>query len=123
MRGFGDLEAAIMDVVWTTDDPLPVRDVWTTLNDDRPLAYTTVQTVMENLYRKGWLARDKPGRAYRYWATHTRDDYAASLLSQVLETSSNKTGALVKLFEQMDPSELTELRAALNKRKSQRDRR
>ena len=34
------------------------------LNRARPLAFNTVQTVMENLYRKGWLTRQKGGRAY-----------------------------------------------------------
>ena len=39
-----------------------VREVSERLNQDRPLAFNTVQTVMENLYRKGWLNRHKDGR-------------------------------------------------------------
>ena len=34
-----------------------VREVLDDLRKDRPLAYTTVMTVMENLHRKGWLRR------------------------------------------------------------------
>lgn len=119
MGRFGDLEAAIMDVVWAATDRVLVRDVWLSLNEDRELAYTTVQTVMDILHRKGWLAREKQGRAYSYWTTHTREDYAASLLGQALEASSNKTGALVRLFEQLHPSEVSELRAALDQLKGQ----
>ena len=59
MARFGDLEAAIMDVVWTAGAPVRVRAVSEQLNRDRPLAFNTVQTVMENLYRKGWLGRHK----------------------------------------------------------------
>lgn len=121
MRGFGELEAAIMDVVWATPDRLLVRDVWARLNEDRELAYTTVQTVMDILYRKGWLTREKDGRAYRYWATASREEYAASLLGQVLQASGDKTVALVRLFEQLDPDEVGELRAALDALKSQAD--
>jgi predicted transcriptional regulator len=119
---FGDLEAAIMDVVWAATDRLLVRDVWASLNKERELAYTTVQTVMDILHRKGWLDREKQGRAYAYWATRSREDYAASLLGQALEASSNKTGALVRLFEQLDPGEVSELRTALDQLKAQEGR-
>lgn len=118
MRGFGDLEAAIMDVVWQAPTRMPVREVWSRLSEQRELAYTTVQTVMDILYRKGWLAREKQGRAYLYWATGTREDYAASLVGQVLDDSGDRTGVLVRLFERLQPSEVQELRNALDEVKS-----
>src|SRR5438093_12864236 len=70
VRGFGELEQAIMDVVWVADVPLTVREVLERLNADRPqpLAYNTVQTVLEVLHRKEWLTRAKDGRAFRYEA-------------------------------------------------------
>lgn len=114
MREFGDLEAAIMDVMWSaTGDGLRVREVLDELNKSRDLAYTTVQTVMDILRRKGWLAREKDGRAYVYWSTHSRTDYTASLLGQVLDTSQDKTSVLMRLFDRMDPDEVKELRTAL----------
>jgi len=63
---FGDLEAAIMDEVWAADGPIRVRAVVDSLNRERPLAYTTVQTVMDVLYRKGWLTRTKDRRFNMY---------------------------------------------------------
>lgn len=71
MRGFGELEQAITDAVWSDDEPLTVREALERSNDDRPqqLAYNTVQTVMEILHRKGWSARAEDGRAFRYRAT------------------------------------------------------
>lgn len=118
MRGFGELEQAIMDVVWAADAPLTVRDVLERLNSDRPqpLAYNTVQTVMEILHRKEWLARAKDGRAFRYKATRSREEYAASLIDQVWATGADRTATLVKLFDELDPDELAELRAALAER-------
>src|SRR5260370_34890976 len=66
MRRFGELEAVIMDRLWEWGRPVLVREVVDALRDDRALAYTTVMTVMENLYRKGWLRRGGGGRAAAY---------------------------------------------------------
>jgi Fe2+ or Zn2+ uptake regulation protein len=67
VRRFGDLEAAIMDVMWAADDRLPVREVVGRLRPERELAFNTVQTVMDILFRKGWVDRELQRRAYR-WA-------------------------------------------------------
>src|SRR6266700_2982705 len=72
VRSFGELEAAIMDRVWAAGRPVLVREIWAHLRPEREPAYNTVLTVVEILYRKGWLARDKDGRAYRYRATLAR---------------------------------------------------
>src|SRR5260370_6866644 len=66
MRRFGELEAVIMDRLWEWGRPVLVREVVDALRDDRALAYTTVMTVMENLYRKGWLRRGRGGPAWRF---------------------------------------------------------
>jgi predicted transcriptional regulator len=66
VRQFGELEAVIMDRLWQSGRPVLVREVLDDLRKDRPLAYTTVMTVMENLHRKGWLRRHRDGRAWRY---------------------------------------------------------
>src|SRR6266849_5058465 len=56
MRGFGELEAAIMDRVWSAGHPVLVREIHGWLRPEREPAYNTVLTVVEILYRKGWLA-------------------------------------------------------------------
>lgn len=114
MRGFGELESAIMDQVWAAPGPVLVREVREALDANKPTAYTTVQTVMEILHRKGWLTRERDGRAFRYRAVGTREDYAASLIDQVFESGADRAATLVKFFEQMDPDEAAELRAALD---------
>ncbi|UQA91076.1 BlaI/MecI/CopY family transcriptional regulator [Streptomyces halobius] len=122
MRGFGELEQAIMDVVWAAEEPLPVREVLERLNRNRPqpLAYNTVQTVMEILHRKGWLSRAKDGRAFRYRATKDREEYAATLIDQVWATGADRTATLVRLFDELDDAEVNELRAALAARREGR---
>lgn len=118
MPAFGDLESEIMDAVWSSGEPVTVRQVFDAVAEKREVAYTTVQTVAEILFRKGWLQREKVRRAYKYWAVKSREDYTAGLVEEALSVSPNRTAALVRLFEQMEPDEVAELRAALNAAKA-----
>lgn len=54
-----------MKVVWRLKDA-SVRDVYETLRERRPVAYTTVMTMMGTLEGKGYLKKALDGRAYRY---------------------------------------------------------
>jgi predicted transcriptional regulator len=60
-----DAELEIMQVVWDLGGGT-VRQVHERLNRNRPLAYTTVMTMMGILEDKGHLTRTKHGRAYHY---------------------------------------------------------
>jgi predicted transcriptional regulator len=111
---FGELEAAIMDVVWDAAGPVRVRDVADHLNRNRNLAFNTVQTVMENLFYKGWLSRRKEGRAYHYSAARSREDYAARLVTEALGAARHPAATLMRVVGEMDPAEVGELRAALD---------
>jgi predicted transcriptional regulator len=66
----GPLEAEVMRVVWSRKAPRSVRDVLERLNNERPkpLAYTTVMSVMARLADKGILRRELDGRGYVYEA-------------------------------------------------------
>jgi BlaI family transcriptional regulator, penicillinase repressor len=61
-------ELAIMKIVWRTG-AATVRDVYESLRDTRPVAYTTVMTMMNILETKGYLVKEKQDRAYRYRPT------------------------------------------------------
>ena len=64
-RKLTDAVLEIMHVVWEIDGGT-VRQVHEILNQQRPLAYTTVMTMMNILEEKGHLMRRKEGRAYHY---------------------------------------------------------
>ena len=113
MRGFGELEAAIMDRAWSSGGPLPVRDIQQTLKPAR--AYNTVLTVVEILYRKGWLSREKDGRAYRYRATVSRADYTAGLMGEALAASTDHAATFRSFAERIGPHEADLLREALER--------
>jgi predicted transcriptional regulator len=114
MARFGDLEAAIMDVMWAADGPLRVREVAGELNQNRSLAFNTVQTVMDILFRKGWLDRQKDGRAYRYVTVRSREDYVAGLMGEALAVARDPAATLVRLVEDLEPDEIARLRVALD---------
>ena len=114
MRRFGELEAVIMDRLWEWGRPVLVREVVDALHDDRAPAYTTVMTVMENLYRKGWLRRERDGRAWRYEPTASRSSYTAALMSDALATSPDRRTALAHFALQMSPHDAALLREALD---------
>lgn len=86
MPVFGDLEQAVMDVLWNSPAALSVRDVQAELAGRRELAYTTVMTVMDRLAKKGQLRRELDGRAWRYrpsqsWAELATDEIVMLLQS------------------------------------------
>jgi predicted transcriptional regulator len=113
MRGFGDLEAVIMQRVWDHARPVTVRELFDELVRERAIAYTTVMTTMDNLYRKGWLARAKEGKAYRYTATASREEYSARLMREALDDGGNTQAVLTHFVAQMDGAESEVLRAVV----------
>ena len=115
MRGFGDLEAVLMDRVWARGAPVTVRDLYDELQRERPIAYTTVMSTMDNLHRKGWLARERDGKAYRYTAVDSREEYSARLMREAMASSGDTEAVLSHFIAQMDGTESAALRAALDK--------
>jgi predicted transcriptional regulator len=68
----GRLEFALMEILWARGE-CNVRDVVREL--ERPLAYTTVMTTLDRLFKKGLLERRMPERAFVYSARMTRREW------------------------------------------------
>ncbi len=117
MRGFGDLEAVVMDRLWMANTPATVREVLEDLRAERAIAYTTVMTVMDNLHRKGWLTRELDGRAYRYSPSDSREKYSAALMREALADSRDSDATLVHFLEGMTEEDSEALRRALRRRR------
>lgn len=113
MRKLGELEQVIMDRIWSRSHPAAVREVLEDLLPDRPIAYTTVMTVMDNLHRKGVLAREKDGRAYLYRPALSREQHTAALMEDALSGSTDRAATLLHFVEQMPADEAAQLRRAL----------
>jgi predicted transcriptional regulator len=120
MHGLGELEAAVMDVLWREERPAKVRDVLERLDTGRPLAYTTVLTVLDNLHRKGWVQRELHGKAYHYRPALSREEAASRVLRAVLDSSGDPEAVLFHFARTASERESQLLRKALRKKAKDR---
>lgn len=114
---FGDLERAVMDVLWQAEDGrmLTVREVHGALAEQRDIAYTTVMTVMDRLAKKSMVEQEKDGRAYRYRARTTRGAMTAELMRDTLSDfgPESRESALVAFVEEASADDIAALKQAL----------
>ncbi len=115
-RRLTDLELEIMQVVWGAHPgPLTVREVVERLRSSRRSAYTTIQTVMGILARKGALSCERgPGRAHQYrarWSRHeTTSSMTADFVARLFGGSVRPLVAELLEHESLSRSELEELK-------------
>jgi predicted transcriptional regulator len=104
------LELKIMQVLWTAE-PLSVQAVQQKLGDD--LAYTTVQTMLNVLQRKGHVSRTLIGRAYEYRPLQNRDVALGSAVRDLLNRmfDGSVEGLVMNMLrtKQIDAVKLDEL--------------
>ena len=112
MARLGELERAIMEVLWSAGEPLTARAIADAL-PDRELAQTTVLTVLSRLEKKGVVRRNRDGRAHTYAAVASREDHVAGLMREVLGTAADKSAALARFVGAVGEEEQQALLAAL----------
>jgi predicted transcriptional regulator len=78
------LELACLKALWSLGEG-NVRVVQQSLEATRPLAYTTVMTVLDRLVRKGKLTRRKVSRSYVYAPAASRDSLRRIALRELLD--------------------------------------
>lgn len=113
MARLGDLERAVMDVLWADDVWVTAREVGRQLHHDKRLAYTTVLTVLDRLERKGFVRRERAGRAHRYRAVDSRETVVAEAMLEALDNADDRGSALVRFVGSVTPEEAEVLRRAL----------
>lgn len=118
-RPLGELELAVMEVLWQRSSG-NVRDVMQAL-EARNLAYTTVMTTLDRLFKKGLLKREKESHAFLYVPAMTRDAYERQLVAVVLGSlpTSSREALLSGMldFATADHATLDELERLIEARK------
>lgn len=111
--GLGPLETRLLEILWRQEQALTVRDVQLARPD---LAYTTIMTTLDRLYRKGLLLRHRDGRAFAYKPRCTRDQLLSELVcgqvTDLLAASQQSTvilSTLVRAVSGTDAALLDEL--------------
>ena len=124
----GPLEADVMDVLWNRSEG-NVRDVIQLLA--RPLAYTTVMTTLDRLYKKGLLSRRKFERAFIYaprlsrqqWEQKRAGDFLAAFLARPETSGDALISCLVDAVGTRDEALLDELERKIKLKRKELSRR
>jgi predicted transcriptional regulator len=111
------LELEIMKVLWETG-PASVQAVQEKLTGERPLAYNTVQTMLNVLHRKGKVRREMLGRAFLYEPAVSRVQAASQAVGDLVQRmfDGSPESLVLSLVEarQLSPETLARLSAMLD---------
>jgi predicted transcriptional regulator len=117
----GRLEQRVLSELWSRGSAT-VREV--VEESAMSLAYTTVMTTLDRLYKKKLLERVMEGRAYRYFPRHSREDMgraaAAASIRQLIgsaETSSLPLSYLVETLSEYDAQLLDQLQSMVERKR------
>jgi predicted transcriptional regulator len=111
-RPDGALEQDILEVLWSSSEPLSPAEVQERL--PVALAYTSVATVLARLHAKGLVTRESAGRAYVYAAAMDEHELAANRISGLLAESRNRHAALASFVGSLSKRDLKKLRTLLD---------
>ncbi|HMQ50534.1 MAG TPA: BlaI/MecI/CopY family transcriptional regulator [Anaerolineae bacterium] len=117
---FGELEAKLMEAVWTLDQPT-VQDVIDHLGGQHN--YKTTMTVLNRLVDKGILRRRKAGRAFTYAGATSREELLATVFDKMVrgmfgsEFRQIALAQMIETAEEIDESLLEDISRLIEKRK------
>lgn len=118
-----ELEAAIMDVVWSKQlREFAVSDVLVELERSRTIAYTTVMTTVARLHDKGLLKRERDGKRYLYSSKLTREEFLNATAREVLDGAVGGQQAVAMLAEKLSiasEADLDELEELIRRRRAE----
>jgi predicted transcriptional regulator len=111
----GSLESEVMKCMWESNEAT-VQHVAEVLNSGRPLAYTTVMTVMGHLVNKGLLTRSSEGRRYVYKVAQSREEFVRMASWKVVRQALSDFGdmaitSFIREIGMAKPDKLVALKA------------
>src|SRR5262249_45388797 len=112
-----ELELLLLKTLWKIG-PATVRQVQTALADQRELAYTSVITMLNIMWRKGYLRRKRVGGSFVYQPKVSERATAGGMLRDLVNRvfKGSAVNVVVQLLDDqlLDPVELKELRDLIN---------
>jgi predicted transcriptional regulator len=128
LSSLGPLEISVMKILWNVGES-NVHQVARSL--ERPLAYTTVMTTLDRLYKKGWLERRKSERAYLYstrqsrqeWEHQAAREFVAGYLVRPYPAGELLISCLVDAVGQQNEKLLDELEKKIRLKRKELDQR
>jgi predicted transcriptional regulator len=92
---------------------LTPSEVLEVLNASTTLSYSTVVTTLTRLYKKGSVARQRHGRAYKYGAMADAPGLIAGRMSRLLSEERDRASVLRRFVSALDPGDEELLRELL----------
>lgn len=119
----GELQTAVMELLW--DMPgLTVNQAEERLQRRRDIAHTTVLTTLDRLHGKGYLTREKQGKAFVYAPRYTREEFERGMAQEVLGALLGQfSGSALSTFVDLvsnDGHALDQLEALIREKRRQR---
>ena len=114
----GETEMEILHHVWELGEAT-VASVQERILEDRKVAYTTVMTVMKNLYEKGYLQYRKEGVTYVYSAAQEPEKVQSNLIGKLVDkVFKGSPSALIQTLvqsEDLSEEERSEIKKLIDK--------
>jgi predicted transcriptional regulator len=121
-KKLSDSEWEIMQGVWEGKTPVTVRELHSRVYPNGEKAYTTVQTIMNILFEKGFLAREKIGMVNFYTPTFSQEDAAAfetkSLVSKLFDGSFGALANYLINSDKLSKKDLDELKKRIEEKET-----
>ncbi|MEJ3403146.1 BlaI/MecI/CopY family transcriptional regulator [Rathayibacter sp. YIM 133350] len=119
MATLGELERVVMDELWSAPDGMPAKELLERINaaaateGRKPLALTTVLTVLSRLESKHFVSSERGTRPRTFRARGTLADHTANLMAELLASSTDREAALARFVGSVPPGEAATLRRLL----------
>jgi len=119
---FGELEEKVMNVLWKKGNAT-VSEVKKALKDK--FAHTTIMTILDRLYKKGILNREKEGKGYRYYPLMSKEEFEKMVAKKVVKemTKENPTVAIAAfegIVENLSKDEIEKLKKMIEEKENEK---
>ena len=119
---FGDLEEKVMEVLWKKGSAT-VSEVKKALKDE--FAHTTIMTILDRLYKKGILKREKEGKGYRYYPVVSKEEFEKMVAKKVVKdiTKTDPSLAIAAfegIVENLSKEDIEKLKKLIEEKENER---
>jgi predicted transcriptional regulator len=122
---FGPLEARVMEIIWDSLESISIKEVHQRLDQETPLNFNTVMTVMNRLVEKSHLKKNSSGRASLFKAVQTKQEFLTEQTKEMAHELIEEFGDLVvshmvDALDKVDEKLLQQLEDKLNQLKKRK---
>lgn len=119
MATLGELERAVMDLLWDARTPLTANELREQLAapssiEGKELAVTTILTVLARLENKRVVTRERGVRPHRYTPVASREEHTVALMNEALGTALDREAVLARFIGGISAEEAQSLRRLLD---------